>query len=209
MLSLSQKYECRLYHRQALELPEKVGEIPLFSLHRIKSISSKGIKPLTNDVISTFMKILISKNIKYKKEIKRDWNCVTANHVVEAVSSFENELKIGIRTLIPKKKVELTQVDKETIKELVARKNVIIKILKEWFNENYDSLLYDTSKNIPWAIIQDLRARLNIWVFKNTNSFGDEINDVIFSVAKKSGIETENISAEDAWKKMGGKLFTE
>jgi len=209
MLSLSQKYECRLYHKQALQLPERVGEIPLFSLHKIKSATRKGITPLGKDTLSLFLRILISQNIKYKNELKRDWNCVTADHIVKTIDLLDNELKKAINGLIPKEKSSLTGPDKEILVSLIASKNIIKRTLKEWFDKNFDFLLYDTSSSIPWAIVQELRTRLNIWVFKNTNLFGDEIEEVIFNVAQKQGVKTDGISAEDAWKAMGGRLFTE
>lgn len=209
MLSLSQKHECNLRQKQALEFPERVGEIPLFSLHKIKTMSKNGIYPLPKDVVCAFFKIIIAKNARYKEEIKRDWNCITPNHVIEAITLFDTNFRKSIKTIIPKKMDELTEPDKELMRSLIARKNVITKVLKEWFEKNFDFLLYDTSSNIPWAIVQELRMRLNVWVFKNTNSFGDEIEGMIFNIAKKQGVSTDGISAEDAWKAMGGKLFTE
>ena len=94
---------------------------------------------------------------------------------------MDNEIKKGIRSLVSKEKINLTKPNKESLLSLIT----------------------------PWIIVQKLYMRLNLWVFKNTNIFGDEIEEVIFNVAQKQGVKTDGISAEDAWKAMGGRLFTE
>jgi hypothetical protein len=48
---------------------------------------------------------------------------------------------------------------------------------------------------------------LGEWILGACNTFSQSIEDMVLEVAAQEGIKAE--SAEEAWKRMGGKIFTE
>lgn len=200
-LELSQSLKLEL----TLFLGETIGDIPVYSLHRIKNLLTK--MPMS---VSGEMKIILQRQLTeakktYKEESGNDWNCLTSHNLIQAIDGADQEA-VGIieKSLVGQPRECIEQVA-ELKKHFLKLKDEQIAIIKKWFEENYDQLLYDMDGKIPWGVIQKLRRNLSVWIAGTGNLFYADIKDAIIDVARECGIETENV--EDAWRKMGGKLF--
>ncbi|MDD5146710.1 MAG: hypothetical protein PHN39_03150 [Candidatus Pacebacteria bacterium] len=199
VMKLKQKPELKMV------LPmEQIGDIPLLSLHRIKNLLKKKPITVSKEIAAALIGSLLSANREYKEEVGKDWNCLTSNHLVFAIEEVENYLKKVIDTAISS--LSGIEEQKKPVKEILeSNKEANIKKIQEWFFDNYDSLLYDTKGHVPWLIVQRLRNCLSTWIATSINPFGRDIAEAILEVAKEQGIDAE--TAEDAWIKMGGRLF--
>lgn len=201
--NLEQKQEFKLTLSQSFG--EKSGDIPLFSLHRFKNLLRKNPIGISKELTGILARELLKQNAKYKIDSGNDWSCITGLNFTDAVESVDVVISAHIEAAknVPNEsKLLLIPI----FKKLRMERQISIKNIKTWFENNYDGLLYLRDKKIPWAVIQRLRKNLAVWTINSHNPFKEDIREMVTSVAEEQGIVTS--SAEDAWVKMGGKIFT-
>ena len=184
---------------------EIIGEIPIYSLHRIKNLIKKERIQISQIMESLLLQKLIKANRDYRKESGNNWNCLTSIHLFNTINDLDeelNEMIIKTEESLPAENVEVISA---LIKHLQENRKKTIKQIKDWFSKNHNSLLYDMGGKIPWAIVQRLGRSLSVWVVGVNNPFDVGIREAILEVAKDENIDTDN--AEDAWVKLGGSLF--
>jgi dsDNA-specific endonuclease/ATPase MutS2 len=200
--------------RQAIEftqslsqtLGETWGDIPVYSLHKIKNLLKKiGIK-ISPDMQKLLIETLIRANQIYREQSGNNYNCLTSNNLVWAIEQIDQSLKDLIQQINANVGQENALAAQMLTKSLEDKRSRAMEIIKNWFHDNYERLLYDMSSHIPWPIIQKLRYSLLIWKMGAINPFVQDIEEVILEVAEAQGIQTDN--AEIAWQAMGGRLFT-
>lgn len=185
---------------------ESSGDIPVYSLHRIAKLMRRRPIAISATLKNLLERALIQANGKYREESGNKWNCLTSNNLVEAIEWVDAEVKKitdGVDTM-----------PGEMAKQVVAAKAVLdqerqrcIKRIKDWFKENFESLLYDMNGKVPWAIILRLRKNLGIWIAGVSNPFSQDISDMVLETARENGIRVD--TAEDAWEAMGGRLMNQ
>lgn len=193
-------------HKLVLSFGETFGDIPTYSLHRIKNMMVKKQIGIGKELEQILIGCLLEANEKYKKDSGNDWSCLTSNNLTDAIEAMGNKVDEVINNVdnCPREtKIIMFAVKKK----LIEKRDANIKLVSNWFFDNYDDLLYIKSGKIPWPIIKKLRAGLALWIGKAANPFREDIEKVILEVAKENGLK--NRSADAAWKAMGGKLFTE
>jgi len=160
---------------------------------------------ISPELAAMLKRALITANLEYKGESGNNWSCLTSNNLVSAVGSVESkvaEINVSGVATLPKDQARQAKI----ITAYLARKRAeCITTIKKWFEANYDSLLYDMSGKIPWAIVQRLRRNLGMWIVGSTNPFTQDIEEMIIDVAAENSIISDD--AEEAWEAMGGKLF--
>lgn len=201
-LRVTQKLKLSTTIRQVIG--ETSGEIPLYSLHRIKNMLRKQPIQVSQEFQAILLENLVFANTVYKEESGNDWNCLTSSNLVDAIEGVDTEIKEGIESIndIPK---ELAVMRGKLLTKLHEKREKDVVVIEKWFENNFDSLLYDMSKNIPWAIVCRLRRDLGYWIATKVNPFGKDIEEMVLEVASESGIKSDD--PEEAWEKMGGKIF--
>ena len=205
-LSCSLSQSLQLSHSLSQSLGETWGDIPVYSLHKIKNLLHKiGIK-ISPDLQKILIETLIRANQIYREQSGNNYNCLTSNNLVWAIEQIDQSLKDLINQIATSAGQENNLAAQALTDTLEAKRTATLNIVKDWFHDNYDRLLYDMSSHIPWPIIQKLRYSLMIWKTGAINPFVQGIEDMIIEVATAEGISADN--AEDAWQAMGGQLFT-
>jgi hypothetical protein len=184
---------------------ETSGEIPLYSLHRIKRLLKARPMPVSEQISRLLMGNLIVANQEYKEESGNDWSCLTSNNLVDAFKATDQEIAETIDQINDIPKEYAAAKEKLFIKLHEARRQTV-RVVEEWFEVNFQELLYDMNRKIPWAVVLRLRRNLGVWIATAANPFTENIEDMVLDVAAEAGIPAEN--AEDAWKSMGGTVFT-
>lgn len=196
-------------HQLTIEqsIGETIGDLPLFSLHRISRRLTKHPINLSEDFRDMVARRILRANQEYRERTGNNWNCITPNDLVEAIDGLKIDLEgvaaIGI-TQSGYQGPELKQLRDQ----MAASTTALVAATRLWFDLRYDDILYDSKGKIPWFIVQRLRRNLRIWV-KGVmpDPFGQGINDFVLEAAKARGIVTEE--PEKAWVELGGELFTE
>ena len=185
---------------------EKFGDIPLFSLHRIKSLllrSPIAVKPRMQTLL---VEKLFELNEIYKEESGNDWCCLTALNMTAAFERLDESILQGIDAALGSQPKELMGAVAAMRPKLIASKDAGIEIIRKWFDANSEQLVYITDGKIPWAVVAKLRAGLSVWKIKQASVFDLNIDDAILQIAAERNInEGDPIKA---WKKMGGRVFT-
>ncbi len=184
---------------------ESSGDIPLYSLHRIRFLLRKRPISVSLHITKLFLDSVIHANVQYKKETKKNWNCLTGNYFVFAIKHLDQLLEDMINSSADA--ANASDLQARVVATLHEQRAENIKVIKQWFSENHDELLYIMGKKIPWAVVQHLRASLNLWVLGRGNPFEEAVEDMVLDVARSQGINTDN--AEEAWELMGGQLSKE
>jgi hypothetical protein len=182
---------------------ETSGEIPVYSLHRIKRLMTQRPIGIHAHLAGVLIRHLSEQNQEYRIETGNDWYCLTSKNLVAAIDRVDDDLEQMIAA-----SVNFTKERAEEAEELLATARQaavgIIGLIKDWFYVNYDDLLYDMRGTIPWPIILRLRAGLSTWIHQKLSPFGQDIDDFVLEVAKEQDVQTND--AEAAWEQMGGKL---
>ncbi len=200
-VSIKQKIGLKIAFRQSFG--ETIGDIPVYSLHRIKSMMARSPIGISEDLKKVLIEALSAANVEYKLDSGNDWSCLTSNNLVDAIEAVDSALKEMIEGInLPEEQAQFRERLQEELS--LVREQGILSI-KQWFEAHYDQLLYDMSGSVPWAVVHRLRLNLGYWIATKGNRFGDDIEDVILDIAKESNIVTDD--PEVAWKKMGGKVF--
>jgi hypothetical protein len=200
LLRMEQRLELTLCNY----IGERSGDIPLFSLHRIKTLLRKkpiGIGSLLTKILTHE---LIKQNSIYKAESGNDWSCLTGLNCTNAIENVDNIISDQIE-VASNVATELRNQLAVIIQKMKSRQTAQIKKIKAWFEANYYDLIYEQDKKIPWSVVQALRRNLAAWTVNSTNPFDEKIDDMVMEVAREQGISAS--TAEEAWIKMGGKIF--
>jgi hypothetical protein len=200
--SLRLELSTRLTLRQTLG--ETFGDIPVYSLHRIKNQMQKHPIGINENLTRMLVRNLLLANKEYKEETDNDWNCLTSNNLINAFEWMNKDVSETIEGIMncPQEHKERMLIIKEKFQKEWDGK---FEVIKQWFWNHYEDLLYNTASKIPWSIIQRLRSGLSLWISKQGNIFDLDIEEMIMKIAEESGKKCDN--AEKAWKALGGKLF--
>jgi hypothetical protein len=160
---------------------------------------------ISPELTNMLKRAIIAANRQYKEDSGNDWSCLTSNNLVDVLESVEHQVAeinaTGIATL-PKEHAGQAKV---VASFLNKKRSECMATIKNWFETNYEALLYDMSGKIPWAIVQRLRRNLGMWIVGSTSPFTQDIEEMVLEVAAEQSIHTDD--AEEAWQEMGGKLF--
>lgn len=172
----------------------KIEEIPLFSLHKIKSrINDLKIDPYlkTKLIIN-----LLGENCSYREKTGTNRYCLTFKNISRSLSIVKNGTFKLLEINIKKGKISDTVLEKTKNKCLID-----IEKAKEWFDGEFNNLFYDMNGEIPGPVINKLRERFNLWARKKTeDAFELSLNDLLISISKKYGIDSED--PEEIWNKL-------
>jgi len=204
--SLSLEQNLKLEISLSQSLGEHSGDIPIYSLHRIKNILKKSPPIISKELSTTLVRNLIEANLQYKEDSGNDWSCLTSNNLVYAIDCTSKDIESVIETGVQSCPKEYILQLKHLQEKLIFEKDKTIETIQGWFYDNYDSLQYDMSGKIPFPIVCRLRSDLSRWITQRINPFDEDINQFVIDTAKESlGSKYDN--AEDAWRDMGGELF--
>ncbi len=196
--SQSQCHSLRCLQSLSESYGESSGDIPVYSMHRIKTYLKRVPMQLGEYCVKLLQAELIKANAIYQAESGNAWSCLTSHNLVHAFEKFDDALSdmIEKRKSLPDEKIQLE-----------AEKAAALKIIQQWFEDNFENLLYDMKGYIPWPILSRLRKDLHAWVLKSYNPFTLELETLIIEVAAEKGYGSSK-DVEGLWKKMGGKIFT-
>jgi hypothetical protein len=183
---------------------ETSGDIPVYSLHRIARLMAKRPIDISAQMETILKRQLITANKTYKAESGNDWNCLTSGNLVSAIEGVDRQVK-EITTGANAIPHEFAPHSAAIRKLFNGQRAQCIAAIKQWFETNYDDLLYKMDGKIPWAVIQRLRKNLGMWIAGAANPFRQSIDEMVFEVAESQGIYAQ--TAEDAWELLGGTLF--
>ena len=176
-------------------------------MHKIKrKLASIGIN-VGSDFKALLIRNLIAANAKYKKQSGNNWNCLTSNNLIEALENVEKDSRKVIQVALNAPGQSQQHAMLGLVKIFEKKLTKSIQTINQWFDDNYNDLLYDMNGNIPWPIIQQLHNNLAVWISTNSNPFTQSISEMIVEVANDQGIDTDD--AFYAWEAMGGKIFSE
>lgn len=203
-LSFSVTQEVRIEQKLKYSWGETAGDIPMYSLHRIRRMLQTQPIPLNPVLLRLLERHLVRANTEYQEKSGNNWSYLTTSDLISALEGLDDDIKEFTDGAVAEAQ-ESGRAYEKIQQVLNARRALAVQIVKRWFDEHGDNLVYNTRKNIPWAIVKRLRASLALWVVGTANPFGQSIDDFVLEVAKEVGIDSEN--SEDAWKEMGGKIF--
>src|SRR3989338_5784223 len=134
---------------------QTIGEIPLFSLHKIRRVWARKHPAIGDPLSRIFLDFVFSYNEKFKKKTGKDWNCVTLDGMRFSVSDTAEMLEKMI--FENSKGLSISE------KELLGMKNAQVGLISEWFEENYNMILYSTGSKLPWVFVLYLKGKLSQW----------------------------------------------
>lgn len=209
-LSLSPSHTQRLDHTLEASLKQSIGEtvgdIPLYSLHRIRFALQREPPKLSAELMRVLSRLLVEANDRYREESgNRRWYCLTSHNLVEALTAFDDHITAMIAG-VESAPDEQEDAEAAMIAGLRAKQVAAVDRVKHWFDARSDRLLYDMSGKVPWAVVLRLRRGLGAWIAGMADVFKSDIEDTILDVAREQGVHTDD--PEDAWKRMGGTVFT-
>lgn len=188
--SLGQRHEIFLRQELGLRLLQNqghyntIGDLELYSLHKIKKLLKTLL--LNENLKKGLFLSIVEQNNKYRQDTNSERFCITSQHLFDAICNLE---KVLIDKIGRNKKIDQA-----------------IKTIVEWFDDNYDDLLYDTSGKIPWPIVCMLRNKLKLWILNiRKNPFDIDLEEAILDTAKQQGYNFDRV--HEAWEAMGGKLY--
>lgn len=177
------------------------GDLELLSLHRIRHrIDSLSVHP---DVRKKLVLELMRENQSYREANDKEWYCVTPNALDRATAVTKGYLEDITRSGV------MVQ-DNERIKAVLwkvlsGKINEQDRTIRQWFMDNYDSLIYDTNGKIPYPIVMGMRGQLSKWAIGQTNPFSQPIGEFIEETARSVGLDPEAYDGPDEiWEKLKG-----
>jgi len=193
-----------MYQRQSLVqmlvIPCEVsGELALFSLHRIRHrIPTMKVHDKVKDKL---IAELVKENSKYRKETKKNWFCITPYGLDTSVDRTEDylvgQVNLGLATLDDPKVRQAFQ------NVMTRQAENQVGVIKGWFSDNYDALLYDMNGKIPFPIVRKMREKLAQWAIEKTNPFQQSLTDLIEESVVSLGLNPKSYeSAEEMWKEL-------
>ena len=141
---------------------------------------------------------LLRENAEYRKNAGNRRMCITPdsldNSVYETKEFLKYQAELGLGTLDD---LQLKEVCRGLMQEQINNQTGIIR---EWFHENYEDIIYDMNSRIPWPIIVRMRERLGRWALENTNPFNESIGSLIEETMGYVGLNPDNYdSHEEMW----------
>ncbi len=208
-MSRSMSMGQKMHQKISSSFGETIGDIPMYSLHRIKRLlfSHGELACLSVEMKNMLSACLLEANAIYKEESSNDWSCLTSNNLVWALERMNKKTSIAVNQMRKGQPREMKSLINEVVTEAHVLRKQNIDAIEKWFADNSEKLFYDMQGSVPWSVIKSLRESLSLWVTKKINPFGDDIEDAIMAIASANGICADD--ADSAWKKMGGKLFTQ
>lgn len=157
------------------------GDIPIYSLHRIMRTMRHRPIEINAGLRTILVDHLFQSNERYCEKFRKKWNCLTANCLAEAITDTE-------ATLYLKVKKSIAHIDNNALSARLTAKfeeaiESNIGIIKKWFVDNSDSLIYFMIKPIPWPVIKRLQLGLSQWTVGNGSLLNQEINEAIMEIA--------------------------
>lgn len=232
---MSLRQEQRL--EQKITVPfDTAGDVDLLSLHRIRTrIPSMTFGPGVHKTAPRDMlsRNLMEENARYRREQNHKRYCITPNGLNTAI---DNTRKVYERVIgknfdsiddsdlgglvsfegagnVDRLRTEFLAkpaADKRKILTDLAMGPTderIIGVMKQWFVDNYDELIYDTNGNIPYGVVLALRKRLGKWAAGLQTDFTEPMTDIIEEVIREAGKDPDSYSSHEAmWESLGGKL---
>ena len=200
-ISVQQTQQLDLEQEIRLLYGETSGDIPVYSLHRIKNLIEKKGIGVHKELELALIRNLIAENSNYRRESGNDWACLTSNNLTAAIEKTEEYLEEVVQ-----KAADLPKGLRDKVRNLFDQaKKKNLNLIKNWFYDNYDQILYDMERKIPWPVLKRLRKDLAIWIAGKIDPFGMDIEHMVIETACSEGISATN--SERAWEAMGGTLF--
>lgn len=205
-MSLSPRQSMEMSQRVTMKLSfgEHSGDIPLYSLHRIRALSQRQPIAVSAQLNQILKQQIVAANASYRRESGNNWNCLTSLNLVAAIEGTNEDVKRittgpgAIPENFPSRVAAIKMFDEHRVKS--------IGIIQTWFDVNFDDLYYSIGGKVPWFVIQRLQRNLREWISSGKNPFREGIEGMILDVAKEHGF-TNVETAEGAWEAMGGTLF--
>ena len=173
---------------------EHSGQLELLSLHRIKN--RIGSMEVSDKARIKLIEELVRENQDYVTQTGNNWRCITPDGLDCAVgrlnTCFYEQIDLGVST------IDNPQVKSAVKKALSIKAEQQTGLVRRWFSDRYDELIYDTSGTIPYPIVMAMRSRFSQWAIGNLSSFDEPIEDLIEEVAISSGIDSQKYEDSEA-----------
>lgn len=92
-MSMSIQHEIRLAPKIAILYGETSGDIPVYSLHRIKNLIEKKGIGVHKELEIVLIRNLIEENNNYRRDSGNDWACLTSNNLTAVIEKTEEYLE--------------------------------------------------------------------------------------------------------------------
>ena len=171
------------------------GDLELLSLHRIKN--RIGGLDVNEQVRRKLVEELVIANDGYRESSGNNWMCLTPSLLESSVE--------GVNVFLNRHARLVASVTKDKRLQDMARKQVksIYDKMRGWFSQNYDELLYDMSRRIPYPIVRKMRDRFRLWATENIAIFSEPIGDLIKEAAVDEGLNPDDYKeVEDLWAEL-------
>lgn len=178
------------------ELSQGIGELELFSLHRIRH-KIPGLD-VHAGVRGKLIEELIRENQEYQQMYKNKKLCVPVlgvNNAIDVTTNFLIDYSLEALDTIKDSEVRLVVKDRmyPAIKIQEAR-------MKTWFADNFDDLLYDTQGKIPFPVVLAMRKRFGEWAKGQDVNFHQPVIELLEEVASSVGLNTKAYNNyQDIW----------
>ena len=176
-LSQSQSLEMNQRLNVTQSFGECSGDIPLYSLHRIRALSRRQPIAVSVQLNQILKQQIVVANAAYKRESGNNWNCLTSLNLVAVIKGTDQDVKRittgpgAIPEDFPNRAAALQMFDEHRVKS--------IGIIQTWFDVNFENLLYSIDGKVPWFVIQRLQRNLHEWINGGKNPFREGIEDMI------------------------------
>jgi hypothetical protein len=193
-MTLAPRLEQRVTQTQLLY--ETVGDIELYSLHRIRTqLPTLGVHERTRQFL---LRRLLAENAHYREQGRHGKYCVTGEHIENATNEtmefLKNEADLGLATILEEPTRDKVKAFMESkLKEQETK-------IKAWFTENWDALYYNMDSKLPWPIVQQLRRKLQGWAAGNAGAWYQDIGEFTQEVGNVNGLQfNSETPPEELW----------
>ena len=148
---------------------ETSGQIPAYSLHKIKNLMEKSPIGLHANLEAVLVQHLFLQNRIYREQSGNSWNCLTSNNLIDAIEGVSAELEeVVVLTMknLPKEQVKNDEAILGMFRDGAAKQ---VRLIQNWFYSNYDELHYTMDGKIPWAVVQRLQKGLGVWIYQKVS----------------------------------------
>lgn len=182
--------------RMSQDFYEHSGQLELLSLHRIKH--RIGSMEVSKGARMKLIEELVRENRDYVSRTGNDWRCITPDGLDSAVyrlvGFFNEKVNLGISTV---EDGELKRALEKIFNQKVEQQTSVVR---NWFSDNYDKIIYDMNSKIPYSIVRAMRARFSQWAIGQTNPFNEPIESLIDEVAVSSGLDPKKYKdSQSVW----------
>jgi hypothetical protein len=143
---------------------------------------------------------LINENAKYREETSSKRMCIVPSGLDMCVNNTRDFLRSEADSGISTVAVDNPQLAEGARSLLYGQVDSQIDIVRNWFSDNYDELLYDTNGNIPFPIIMKMRGELGRWALKEISSFDRPMTELIEESIRDGGLNPKSYeSHQEMW----------